>query len=107
MTDEIKKLIESIPTFIPMRAAIICANGTGAYVLKSDFDRVTKELIKQIDLERERIMKFSEFTSGRYIFYDGSWKKVLMQHGEVFTKQTTKELYDSKEFEDYLNGLKK
>ena len=30
-----------------------------------------------------------------------------MQHGEVFTKQTTKELYDSKEFEDYLNGLKK
>lgn len=46
MTEETKKLIESVQTFIPLRAMSTCLGGGGSYILKSDFDRVVEELTK-------------------------------------------------------------
>lgn len=59
------------------------------------------------ELEAEKAMRFAEWTSGRYMFYAGSWKKLLMQHGDTYTVQTTEELYNSQEFAKYLKKFEK
>lgn len=109
MTSETKKLIESVTIF--SQHDVSCSGGLTEWVNKSDFDRVFKELTKQIKLEREKALRFAEFTSIEQwefcSFSDGLFWMPINGETLVDGRKSTSELYTSKEFEQYFNGLKK
>lgn len=100
MSNETKKPFESVGVFLTNEVTDYRIRAE--WVLKSDFDRVVEELTNQIELEREKALRFAEWAYRHYWKNSGSqWED---ESGKCFT---TSELYASKEFEDYLNGLKK
>lgn len=104
MTEEIKELIESVA--ICNQHDVACSGGLCELVPKSEFDRVVEELTKQIYLSDEKALRFAEWNKiNGYLFnrFSGKWYKNMLDD-DCFT---TSELYTSKEFADYLNGLKK
>jgi len=112
MTEEVKKLIESVKRYGTRQITTYSLERAKAgltenrFVRESDFDRVVEELTKQIYLSDEKALRFAEWNKNNgYLFnrFSGKWYKNMLDD-DCFT---TEEIYTSKAFEDYLNGLKK
>ena len=94
---------------LELKASVIVSNQTMSGNQKLDaIMSLFEELTKQIELEQWKALRFAEWTSGycgREDFSDPNGLWYICAHDmDTFN---TEELYTSKEFEQYLNGLKK
>ena len=71
MTDEVKKLIESVTVFTQYDVA--CSGGLTEWVSKSDFDRVVKHLCDNLEVKTKQKLTYERM-------YDEA-DELLIKHG--------------------------